>query len=188
MFVTAWIPCRCLQGSGYTQRTNYVIKIKLLPPTKVSVKPCIVQENIEHWNSAAYCQPHENWTNSKLNTAEQRERTYVYISSINCSKWRCCLVAINCLTPRQQTENTVFPTIKYEHHTWCVCPPQMDAVFVMAMLFKKNANSSRPPSTRSSKFGLKYKNMHSPALSQFKGVTISCKSHAIHRLRFLLQL
>lgn len=38
----------------------YVIKIKLLPPTKVSVKPCIVQENIEHWNSAAHCQPHEN--------------------------------------------------------------------------------------------------------------------------------
>ena len=62
----------------------------------------------------------------------------------HCSKWRCCVVAINCLTPRQQTENTVFPTIKYEHHTWCACPPQMDAVFVMAMLLK-NANSSRPP-------------------------------------------
>ena len=45
-----------------------------------------------------------------------------------------------------------------------------------------------PAALRSSKFGLKYKNMHSPALSQFKGVTISCKSHAIHRLRFLLQL
>ena len=137
-------PAVVYKESGYTQRTNYVIKIKLLPPTKVSVKPCIVQETIEHWNSAAYCQPHENWTNSKRKTAEQRERTYVYISSINCSKWRCCVVAINCLTPRQQTENTVFPTIKYEHHTWCACPPQMDAVFVMAMLLK-NANSSRPP-------------------------------------------
>ena len=125
-----------------TLREQNVIKIKLLPPTNVSVKPCFVQENIEHWNSAAHCQQHENWTNLKLNTAEQRERTYVYTSAA--STWRCCVVAINCLTPRQQTENTVFPTITYEHHTYCVCPPQMDVVFVMAMLLK-NANSSRPP-------------------------------------------